>query len=454
MCLKEKCTMPKNDFDVFIIGVGTAGQVVAYNCKEAGLSVGIVDNRPPGGTCALRGCDPKKVLVGAAEAIDWYQRLSQLGTVKGAVKIDWPKLAKFKEGFVATIPDYVEKGLEKAGIEFFKGSAKLFDRNSVRVGGQTIKAKNIVIATGAIPTKLNIPGEEFVTISDDFLDIKKLPKRIIYIGGGYISFEFAHVTKRAGCEVKILHRSEKVLSNFDPFLVEMLVKASKELGIDVRTNEPVVKVEKSTAGFKVYTKAGSYDADLIVHGGGRDAAVADLNLEKLGVEYDRRGIKVNEYLQTVADPHIWAAGDAAGYGLPLTPIAGKEGLVVSQNITSKKKIKANFKTMPSVVFTIPPLSTVGLTEEEARQKGLNFEVKYADTSSWYSSRRINEKTSGFKTILEKNTHKLLGAHLLGQGSEELINIFALAMEFNLTMDDLSKIPYAYPTHTSNLQYMF
>lgn len=445
--------MSKKNFDVLIIGVGTAGQVVAYNSKEAGLSVGIIDNRPPGGTCALRGCDPKKVLVSAAEAIDWYQRLSQLGTIEGKVKIDWPKLAKFKQSFVASVSEYVEKGLKNAGIKFFKGSAKFIDENSLTVDGQILKAKNIVIATGAVPTKLNIPGEQFVTISDDFLDLKKLPKKIIYIGGGYISFEFAHVTKRAGADVKILHRSGKLLPNFDQDLVEMLVKASRDIGIDIHTNEPVVKVEKNGAGFKVHTNSTQYDADLVVHGGGRDAALADLNLEKIKVEYDRKGVKVNEFLQTIKYPNIYAAGDASSYGLPLTPVADKEGLVVSKNIIGKEKVKADFKAIPSVVFTIPPLASVGLTEDQAKEKGVNFETKSADTSSWYSSRRINEKFSYFKTIIEKNTHKILGAHLLGENSEELINLFALAIKFNLTAEDLSKLPYAYPTHTSNIVYM-
>jgi glutathione reductase (NADPH) len=164
-------------------------------------------------------------------------------------------------------------------------------------------------------------------------------------------------------------------------------------------------------------------------------------------------VLVNEYLQSVSNPSVYAAGDAAAYGLPLTPVAGKEGYLVADNIVGTAKRKADFKAMPSVVFTLPPLATVGLREDEAKARGYDFAVKFADTSSWYSSRRINERFSGYKTLVEKGTGRILGAHLLGHNAEEVINLFAIAIAKNLTAGDLKNTICTYPTKSSDVQYM-
>ncbi len=450
--------MKEKVFDVFVIGVGTAGQVIAYNCKSQGLTVGIVDNRPFGGTCALRGCDPKKVLVAAAEAMDFTSRMKGNGIVAKDVKIDWKRLMEVKQEFVKDIPHYVEQSLKKAGIEAYHGSARFISKTTVAVGSQVIRAKHFVVATGAVPVKLGIPGEKHVMISDDFLEMTLLPKRIIFIGGGFISFEFAHVAKRAGADVTILHRSERVLSGFEPDLVDLLMKASKDIGIEIIVNTPVVGVEKNGSKFKVSakTKDGkkkSFTADLVVHGGGRVPDLESLDLAKANVEVEKRGVKVNEFLQSTSNPAVYAAGDAAALGLPLTPVAGQEGLVVSTNIVKKNTMKVDLRAQPAVVFTVPPLSAVGLREDEAKEKGLAFDVRFSETSGWYASRRIHEKYSGYKTIIEKKTGRILGAHLLGHNAEEIINIFALAIKHNIKAEELENFIYAYPTHASNIAYM-
>lgn len=440
------------NFDLIIIGTGSAGQSAAYPMASAGWKVAIVDEYPFGGTCALRGCDPKKVLVGAAEAIDWMERLNEVGVASAGARINWKNLAKFKKTFIENTPGDTEKGLKEAGVKTFHGTAVFLDKNTLTVNGKTLKAKHFLIATGSTPVKLNIPGEEFVSISDDFLDLGNLPKKIIFIGGGYISFEFAHIAKRAGAEMTILHRSERVLSGFDPDLVDLLLKASEDLGIRVEVNSPAMAVEKKGEGLFVHTKTKVFEADLVVHGGGRIPNLKRLNLEKAGVEYSSKGVRVNEYLES-STRNIFAAGDASDYGLPLTPVAGKEGALVAHNLLNPEKKKAKFSEMPSVVFTIPPLASVGLREDEAREKGLDFDVNFSQTSSWYSSRRINEKYSGYKTLVEKKTGRILGAHLLGHGSDEVINLFAIAIAKNLTADDLKDFIYSYPSESSDIEYM-
>lgn len=450
--------MKEKVFDVFIIGVGTAGQVIAYNCRSQGLTVGIADNRPFGGTCALRGCDPKKVLVGAAEAMDWFTRMQGNGIVAKDALVDWRRLIEIKQSFVKDIPGYVEQSLKKAGINAYHGVAKFVAKNAVQIGSHIFKAKHFVVATGAAPVKLAIPGEEHMLISDDFLNLPRLPKRIIFIGGGFISFEFAHVAKRAGAGVTILHRSKRVLSGFDPDLVDLLVKASRDIGIDIVTNTPVVGILKEDSKFIVQTKTNdgknkAFSADLVVHGGGRVPDLEALDLAKANVAVEQKGVKVNEFLQSVSNPAVYAAGDAAALGLPLTPVAGKEGLVVSTNIVEKNTMKADFAVQPAVVFTVPPLASVGMSEKEVKEQGLDVEVRFAETSGWYTSRRIHEKCSGHKIIIESKTGRILGAHLLGHNGEELINIFALAIKHNIKAKDLEDLIYAYPTHASNIEYM-
>ncbi|MBI4004684.1 NAD(P)/FAD-dependent oxidoreductase [Candidatus Roizmanbacteria bacterium] len=450
--------MKESTFDVLVIGAGTAGQVVAYNCRSQGLTVGIVDNRPFGGTCALRGCDPKKVLVGATEAIDWIERMKGNGIEAKDVRINWKRLMEVKQTFVKDTPHHVEQSLENAGITTYHGTARFTAKDAIQVDTQTIRAKHFVIATGAAPIKLGVPGEEHVIISDDFLELRDLPKRIIFIGGGFISFEFAHITRRAGSDVTILHRSERVLSGFDPDLVDLLVKASQDLGINIIVNTPVVGIEKRGEEFIVHTKMKdssekTFVTDLIVHGGGRVPNLETLNLKMANVALEKKGVAVNEYLQSISNPAVYAAGDAASLGLPLTPVAGKEGLIVATNIIKQNTTKVDFKAQPSVVFTVPPLAAVGMRQEEAKEQGLDFEVKFEEISGWYASRRIHEKYSGYKTLIEKNTARILGAHLLGHNADEIINLFALAIKHNITADDLKNLIYAYPTHASNIEYM-
>ncbi len=195
----------KKDFDLVVIGTGEAGAAVARECRGAGWDVAIVDSGPFGGTCALRGCDPSKALVAAAALVDWNKRMEGLGVSSKDVHIDWPALIKFKRSLTEPVPPYVEKTFTDAGIATFHGKAQFVDNTSVRVNGDVLSGKHVVIATGTAPARLDIPGAELMVTSDDFMELENLPPRMIFVGGGYISFEFAHVAARAGTKVQILH---------------------------------------------------------------------------------------------------------------------------------------------------------------------------------------------------------------------------------------------------------
>jgi glutathione reductase (NADPH) len=444
------------EFDVIVIGTGVAGSTVAHKCRAAGWQVAIVDSRPFGGTCALRGCDPKKVLVGAADLVDWDRRMKGKGLGADA-HIDWQELMRFKRTFTESVPEEREKGFADAGIEAFRGQAKFVDKDTLLVGKETLEGRYIVIAAGAKPVRLNIPGEEYLTTSTQFLDLDRLPRRIVFVGGGYISFEFAHVAARAGAQASILHRSDRPLAGFDPDLVEQLLETTQEIGVSVRLNAAVTEIERGTGRFVVHTsnrEAGqSFEADMVVHGAGRVPEIDDLDLEAAGVECDRSGVLVNRYLQSISNPAVYAAGDAAASGLPLTPVGTLEGSIVAQNLLEGNQAEPDYRGTPTVVFTTPPLAAVGMQEGAARQLNLKFRVNHEDTSGWYTSRRVVLRHTGYKVLIEEPTERILGAHLLGAHAEEVINIFAMAIRFGIKAGDLRQMLFTYPTSSSDIKYM-
>ncbi len=445
-------------FDLVAIGTGAGASTVATRCRAAGWGVAIIDSRPFGGTCALRGCDPKKVLVGAAEVIDWARRMKGNGIRSDQLLIDWRELMRFKRTFTQPVPKHREEGFAKAGIVAFHGRARFVGENTIRVGDEVLETRFAVIAAGQKPADLKIPGQELLTTSEQFLELDELPRRILFIGGGYIAFEFAHVAAHVGSEVTIVHRGARPLELFDPDLVEQIVVRTRELGINVQLGTQAEGIEKGPSCLSVWASAPGqkrmFEADMVVHAAGRTPEIEDLNLDVARVGWDERGVKVNEYLQSISNPAVYAAGDAAASGgPPLTPVADYEGAIVASNLLKGNHEKPNYTGIPTVVFSIPPVASVGLSETEARAKGLKFRVKKEMTSNWYSSRRVAEKYSGYKVMVEEGTDRILGAHLLGGEAGEVINIFALAIRSGIRASDLKHTIFSYPTHSSDLPYM-
>jgi glutathione reductase (NADPH) len=294
--------------------------------------------------------------------------------------------------------------------------------------------------------------------SDQFLELESLPPRVVFIGGGYISFEFAHLSVRAGSQVTILHRGERPLEAFDSDVVERLVHKTRELGIDVELRTEATAIESNGKQFVVTASTAQslrrFEADMVVHGSGRVPDIDELNLSAAGVDASQRGVKVNLFLQSTSNPAVYAAGDAADMALPkLTPVAGYEGGIVASNLLKGNHRKVEKLPIPSVVFSVPPLAAVGVSEETARKEGRRFRVHAEDTSSWYSSRRVAENCSGFNVLIEDGTDHILGAHLFGPEADELINVFALAMRMNVPAETLRHTVFGYPTHASDVAYM-
>lgn len=444
--------MPRK-FDVIVIGTGAAALTVSHRCRSAGWEVAVIDSRPFGGTCAQRGCDPKKVLAGAAHLLDWHQRMDGYGLAGDKVRIDWPDLIRFKRSFTEPVADNTAQGFAEAGIDTFHGRASFVNNNTLQVAGERLQGRYVVIAAGAKATPLTIPGAHYLIGSTQFMELERLPARIVFVGGGYISFEFAHIAARAGARVTILHRSDRPLKGFDPDLVGQLVEASREAGIDLRLNAAVESVEKAADHFRVHSAAGTVEADLAVHGAGRVPEIDDLALEHANVERGKNGVTVNMHLQSVSNPAVYAAGDAASSGLPLTPVAGLEGQVVAANLLEGNHQQPDYRGITTVVFTQPPLAAVGLSEASARRQGLHVNINHGDSSGWYTSRRERLSHAGFKVLTDKDTGEILGAHLLGPHADEVINLFALAVRFRLKAADLKQMLFSYPTSANDIKYM-
>ncbi|GAA1209676.1 NAD(P)/FAD-dependent oxidoreductase [Rhodoglobus aureus] len=442
-------------YDLIVVGAGMAGIAAANKCASAGWRVAIVDSLPYGGTCALRGCDPKKILRRGAEIVDSARLLRGKGIDESGLAINWADLMKHKHGFTDPVPERMEDNLEHNGVDTLHGHARFTAPHEIDIDGTGYQADRFLIATGARPRPLGFPGHESVIDSTNFLDLDSLPARILFIGGGFVSFEFAHIVARAGSSAVIVDRGRRPLKNFDPDLVERLVDRGREVGINLKRSAEITSVEQTGRGYVVTIERDgtieTIETDLVVHGAGRVADLASLNLSAVGVEWNERGVAVSDHLQSTTNPAIWAAGDSADTaGMPLTPVAVSEAKVAASNMIKGTTAIPDYAGIPTAVFTIPELASVGLSEAEARTQGFDLKVRYSDTSGWYSNYRIGENTAAAKILIDRSTDQVIGAHLLGPEYGELINTFGLAIKLGLTARQLKSATAAYPTVGSDL----
>jgi len=444
-------------YDVFVIGTGTAGKGVAKDCAAAGMKVAIADDREYGGTCPNRGCDPKKVLVGASEIIQLAENLKGKG-ITTVPEVNWQDLQKFKENFTVAIPAATEKDLKKAGIEMYHQSPKFLDENTLSVEGKTVTADKIVIATGNKPMELKIPGREHLLLSEDFLNLPELPNEIVFVGAGYIGMEFAHIAARCGAKVTVIEFGDRPLGPFEEDIVHHLTEASKAIGIKFIFNAEVVEVKKLRTNSRViYIKDGKKEEIItkaVFNTAGRVPSIDDLDLAKGNVAFEKKGISVNEFLQNTTNPHVYACGDVSASGsLPLTPVSSQESRIVSINLRNGNEVKMDFPPVPSVVFTLPQMAAIGLTEKQAKEKGYDIVVEYKSVPKWFNSKRINEKTYAYKTIRDKERNLILGAHICGAQAGEMINLFVLIMCGKLKCEDIKAMIFAYPTWGNDIKGM-
>ncbi len=446
--------MSTTHFHTIVVGSGTAAYYAVDGLVRAGQQVAMVDERSFGGTCALRGCQPKKYLVSNAEAVAMASQLVGQG-ITAAPKTNWEALQSLKNQFLEGRSEADVRQWQKKGVTTFHGQAVMTNTDTIKVNDTHLHADHIVLATGALPKSSSIPGAEYIHDSEYFLNLPHLPKRLLFIGGGYISFEFAHIAIRAGAEeVILMHRSAKALKTFEQDGVEVLIEASKEAGIKMQFNRFPTKITPAGEHFIVHDSEGqTYATDCIIGATGRIPNVAVLEGDHGQVAHGTDGIEVTPYLQSTSNPKVYAIGDCAATGHMLAPVADYEGQIVVGNILGTDKTPIDYAVVPSVVFTIPAISSVGVTEKEAMEQGLSYRTNQGSTNKWPSSLRIGERHGYYKVLIDPTNDHILGAHIVRHNAEEVINIFALAIKHRIKAHELAEFMWAYPTYTSDLKYM-
>lgn len=446
-------------YDVVVVGSGSGGQTAAYTLKEYGLSVALVENSPkPGGVCALAGCQAKKWYYEATELVGRARHMQGRGLTRMPV-MDWATVRDEKRDFTEPIPENTVQSLQGAGIDFRAGTAAFRDHETLVVDGEPVEARFYVLATGAHPMALPFDGAEHLITSSDFLELDALPPRLVFIGGGFISFEFAHFAARLGPAeaITILEVAPRPLGPFDAEMVDHLMAASREEGIAIHTDVEPTRIEMRSSGFAVQTKDGQvFEADLVVHGAGRAPSIEDLQLEKGGVAHSRRGIEVDRAMRT-SNPKVFAVGDCAAT-IQLARVADHEGYVAAKNILAEVEggegAAIDHRAVPTILFTYPQYAMVGSTEDELKEKGLRY-YKNADQGlSWPTYRRVGLRQAAYKVLVDEDS-RVLGAHVISDNAAGLIEMFKTAMLDGRSVEDLywRSVMTPYPSRESDIIYM-
>ncbi len=449
--------MSTERYDVVILGGGNAAMGATVATRQAGLSVAMLEKRDLGGTCPNRGCMPKKVLVAAAHALDEIARAHHHGIAVGAPSLDWAALIAREKAMIAGIPESLAGTMARRGVEVIDGEGKFVGPRTVEVGDRTLEAAHIVIATGSKPRALPFPGADRMVISDAVLDDPHLPRDVAFIGGGVIALEFSHVYARAGTRVTILEMLPQLLPAADADAAAQLRGETERLGIAVHTGVTVNRIDPAGGRLRVvFTANGaeqSLDVELVVNGAGRVADVDGLALDAAGVRHQDGRIVVDDFLRSVSNPAVHVCGDALWSSPQLSPIATYEGQIVGQNIVEGPVKKPDYASIPSCVFTVPALASVGLTEAKAREEGRKIRVQTSDMRGWLSAKTYAESAAWAKVIVDEASDRILGAHIVGHAGEELIHLVALAMRHGITAAQLRETVYGFPTFSADLKFL-
>lgn len=434
-------------FDYIIIGAGPGGLGLAYRLKTKDNKIAMIENDKWGGTCPNYGCDPTKMMMAVIEAKSHVEHLKGQG-ISGDLKIDWKGLRSRKLNITDPYEKSTFEGLKNADIETIYGSASFTEQGELQVAGEIYQAKTYIIAAGSRPRRLELDGDEFLKTSNDFLALEELPAKISFMGSGPISLELAQIAKAAGSDVTIISRKKSNVAHFDEEMGQEFINYLKNQGINFIENISVNKVEKFTDGFLLTDGAGfEHKTDLVIAGVGRQPNSDQLNLDKVGVETDHKGIKVNDYLQT-SNPKIYAMGDVLSKAEPhLTPVSSFEGNYLGQNLPNANKVPIHYPQIPTIIFGTAKLAEVGiLTGTGIRTKSLNLK-------SWYTYKRINDPLAKLKVAINEN-QEIVGASTVSSVADEVINLISILIQQKMTLADVEKMIFTYPTVASDLEYFY
>ena len=437
------------EYDIIAIGGGSGGIATMNRAGEHGAKAAVIEEKKLGGTCVNVGCVPKKIMwYGAQIAESFHHYGPDYGFTSSDVQFDFAKLRQNREVYIDRARSSYDGSFKRNGVDLIEGRAHFVDSHTVSVNGELIRAKHIVIATGARPSIPTIPGAELGGSSDDVFAWEQLPESVAILGAGYIAVELAGVLHALGVKTDLFVRRDRPLRTFDSYIVEGLVNEMEKTDLPLHTHKVPVKLEETEQGITIHFEDGSsHTASQVIWATGRRPNVDGLELEKAGVTLNERGfIQVDEYQNTVVDG-IYALGDVTGEK-ELTPVAIKAGRTLSERLfNGKTSAKMDYTTIPTVVFSHPAIGTVGLTEDQAiKEYGQeNIKIYKSSFASMYSAVTNHRQESRFKLITAGADEKVVGLHGLGYGVDEMIQGFAVAIKMGATKADFDATVAIHPT---------
>ena len=435
------------DFDLYVIGAGSGGVRAARFAAGFGAKVAVAESRYLGGTCVNVGCVPKKLLVYGAHYAEDLEQASAYGWTTGEASFDWATLIANKDREINRLNGIYRNLLVNSGVVLHEGHARLTGPHEVEINGQRYTAEHIMIATGGWPVIPDIPGREHAISSNEAFFLKELPKRVIVVGGGYIAVEFAGIFHGMGAQTSLLYRGELFLRGFDGAVRKHLAEELSRRGLDLQFNADIKRIEKLDDGsLEVELKDGCILAtDCVFYATGRRPMLDNLGLEHTGVTLDEKGfIKVNEKYET-AEPSILAIGDVIGR-VQLTPVALAEGMAVARRLFKPEQYRlVDYRMIPTAVFSLPNIGTVGLTEEQAREEGHDVQVFESRFRPMKLTLTDCQERTLMKLVVDARADKVLGCHMVGPDAGEIVQGLAIALKAGATKRDFDETIGVHPT---------
>ena len=422
------------DFDLLVIGAGSGGVRAARFAAGFGARVAIVESRYLGGTCVNVGCVPKKLLVYGAHYHEDFAQAAGFGWALGEQAFDWPTLIANKNREIERLNGIYRNLLVGSGVTLLEGHGRLRDEHSVEVAGQVYRARHILIATGGWPQIPDIPGKELAITSNDAFFLPELPKRVLVVGGGYIAVEFASIFQGLGAQTSLLYRGELFLRGFDQSVRAHLKEELVKKGLNLQFNADIQRIERQADGSLLATLNDDRKlaTDCVFYATGRRPMLDDLGLENVNVQLDARGfIQVNERYET-STPSILAIGDVIG-GIALTPVALAEGMAVARRLFKPEDYRpVDYQNIPTAVFSLPNVATVGLSEEQARSAGYTLKIFESRFRPMKLTLTDCQERSLMKLVVDTETDRVLGCHMVGPEAGEILQGIAIAIKAGAT----------------------
>jgi glutathione reductase (NADPH) len=433
------------DYDLFVIGGGSGGVRAARMSAGYGAKVAVAEEYRWGGTCVIRGCVPKKLLVYASHIHDEIADAAGFGWTIPEAHFSWPKLIENKDREIARLSGIYVDLLTKSKVQVIEARARLIDQHTVEVEGRRISAKYILVATGGRPERPHIPGIEHSITSNEAFHLPHLPKRVAVVGGGYIALEFAGIFNGLGAKTHLLYRGAPVLRGFDDDVRAFISEEIKKKGVDLRTRTDVEAIEKTGTHLKLKLKGGdTLEVDQVLYATGRAPNTLDLGLERVGVDVDRNGvIRVDGHSRTSID-NIYAIGDCTDR-LNLTPVAIKEAMAFADTVFGGKAWAMDHSNVAHAVFSQPSVATVGMSENEARSDGRRLDIYKTSFKPLKGTLSGSSERMFMKLVVDRESQVVLGVHMVGADAAEIIQSLAVAVKMGATKAQFDQTVALHPT---------